>query len=158
MAEAIAESRAYEQSREDEARRRRFAAEDAALAASRVLGVERTDARDHRGDFRWRPRLRHRAAPGDRGLRGRKHLDTVEAALGAAAHLVPPVPRLPRVRAGLCSSCAAVPVEARFIDERRRDLCVPNLVKQFRRMGRNRRRKRLPAPPSLGDMRVVGAA
>ena len=47
-----------------------------------------------------------------------------------------------------------MPVEARFIeDDDARDLCVPSLVKQFRRMGRNRRRKRLPAPPSLGDQR-----
>ena len=44
MAEAIAESRAYEASREDEARRRRFAAEDAALAAAREFSAlnERT--------------------------------------------------------------------------------------------------------------------
>ncbi len=155
MAEAIAESRAYEQSREDEARRRRFAAEDAALAASKEFSALNARTRETIAAI----------LAGDRdcatALRRATEAYAAESTLIRSKQRLAPPPTLCRrcrayhaSTAGLCSSCAAVPVEARFIDEDdARDLCVPNLVKQFRRMGRNRRRKRLPAPPSLGDQR-----
>ena len=155
MAEAIAESRAYEQSREDEARRRRFAAEDAALAASKEFSALNARTRETIAAI----------LDGDRdcatALRRATEAYAAESTLiRSKQRLAPPPTMCRRCRAyhastaGLCSSCAAVPVEARFIDDDdARDLCVPNLVKQFRRMSRNRRRKRLPAPPSLGDQR-----
>ena len=154
MAEALAESRAYEASREDEARRRHFAAEDAAQVAAREFAA-----------LNERTRETINALLGDRdctaALRRATEAYAAESTLIRSKQRLAPPPTLCRrcrafhaSTAGLCSSCAAAPV-ARVIDEAdARDLCVPNLIKQFRRMGRNRRRKRLPAPPSLGDQRT----
>ena len=150
----IAESRAYEQSREDEARRRRFAADRTPPWRRREFSklnarTRETIAAILDGDRDCAPRCAARprpTPPSRRLIRSKQRLAPPPPCVAGAAPCAS--------TAGLCSSCAAVPVEARFIDEDdARDRACRTSRKQFRRMGRNRWRKRLPAPPSLGDQR-----
>lgn len=141
-AAALAESRAYEASREDEARRARFAAEDAAREAARAFAA-----------------LNGRTRDAIRGLLDGERDAT--AALRRAAEAYAAEAALVRSKNGVFHASAlgfsptAAASSAAQGEKEAGDDPMRNLIKTFQCIGRGSRRKRLPAPPSEDD-RLTG--
>ena len=102
----------------------RFARGGRALAAAKEFSALNARTRETIAAILDGDRDRHRAAPGDRAYAAESTLIRSEAALAPPPTLCRRCRAYHASKAGLCSSCAAVPVEARFIDEGTRATCV----------------------------------
>jgi len=153
MDEALQESRVYEESRATEARRRRFAAEDAERAAKEALAAlnaKTADAVAHalQGDADASAALKRAA---DAYAREAAAIKERQRATAPAA-LCRNCDEFYAVRGGLCSGCRARRAEEKAA-------CGPEnplggLFRKFRKLGRQSRRQRLPSPPTPHDRRT----